>query len=123
MVHWTLFHGVAIVGLILANSSSVAAEFALVSLRATRVEQLLAQGRPGARAVAQLRGSLNDTLSAVQFGVTVASLALGWLGAPALAPLIERPLHALPHSQVFAHAIGAVIAFAFIRRNSLEAKK
>jgi CBS domain containing-hemolysin-like protein len=38
--------------------------------------------------VAQLRGSLNDTLSAVQFGVTVASLALGWLGEPAVAPLI-----------------------------------
>ena len=114
MVHWTLFHGVAIVGLILANSFFVAAEFALVSLRATRVEQLLAQSRPGARAVAQLRGSLNDTLSAVQFGVTVASLALGWLGEPALAPLIERPLHALPHSQVFAHAISAVIAFACI---------
>jgi putative hemolysin len=114
MVHWTLFHGVAIVALILANGFFVAAEFALVSLRATRVEQLLAQSRPGARAVAQLRGALNDTLSAVQFGVTVASLALGWLGEPAVAPLIERPLHALPHAEVFAHAIGAVIAFACI---------
>ena len=114
MVHWTLFHIVAIVGLILANSFFVAAEFALVSLRATRVEQLLAQSRPGARAVAQLRNSLNDTLSAVQFGVTVASLALGWLGEPVVAPLIQRPLHLLPHAAFFAHAASAAIAFACI---------
>jgi CBS domain containing-hemolysin-like protein len=114
MAHWTLFHGVAIIGLILVNSFFVAAEFALVSLRVTRVEQLLAQGRPGARAVAQLRGSLNATLSAVQFGVTVASLALGWLGEPAVAPLIEHPLRALPHAAFFAHAVSATIAFACI---------
>jgi putative hemolysin len=114
MVQWTLFHGVAIVMLILANGFFVAAEFALVSLRATRVEQLLAQGRPGARAVAQLRGSLNDTLSAVQFGVTVASLGLGWLGEPAVAPLIERPLYMLPYAAFFAHAVSAGIAFLLI---------
>ena len=114
MVQWTLFHGVAIVILILANGFFVAAEFALVSLRATRVEQLLAHSRVGARAVAQLHGALNDTLSAVQFGVTVASLALGWLGEPALAPLIARPLHLLPHAAFFSHAVSAAIAFACI---------
>ena len=61
MVHWTLFHLVAIVGLILANGFFVAAEFALISLRATRVEQLLAESRPGARAVFQLRASMSET--------------------------------------------------------------
>src|ERR1700760_3501931 len=114
MVHWTLFHIVAIVALVLANGFFVAAEFALVSLRATRVEQLLVQSRPGARAVAQLRGSLNDTLSAVQFGVTVASLALGWLGEPVVAPLIQRAIHGLPHATFFSHAVSAAIAFALI---------
>lgn len=114
MLHWTLFHGVAIIGLILANAFFVAAEFALVSLRATRVEQLLAQSRPGARAVAQLRNHLNGTLSAVQFGVTVASLALGWLGEPVVAPFFERPLSALPHASFFAHTVAAGIAFACI---------
>jgi putative hemolysin len=114
MVHWTLFHGVAIVALILANSFFVAAELALVSLRGTRVEQLLAQSRPGARAVAQLRNSMNATLSAVQFGVTVASLALGWIGEPVVAPLFERPLQALPHASFFAHGAAAVLAFACI---------
>lgn len=114
MLHWTLFHGVAIVGLILANGFFVAAELALVSLRSTRVEQLLAQSRPGARAVSQLRSHMNGTLSAVQFGVTVASLALGWIGEPVVAPLFERPLHALPHASLFAHSVAAVLAFAFI---------
>ena len=114
MVHWTLFHGVAIVALILANGFFVAAELALISLRGTRVEQLLAQSRPGARAVAQLRNSMNATLSAVQFGVTVASLALGWIGEPVVAPLFERPLRALPHAAFFAHGVAAVIAFACI---------
>ena len=114
MVQWTLFHGVAIVALILANGFFVAAEFALVSLRSTRVEQLLAQSRVGARAVEQLHGALDDTLSAVQFGVTVASLALGWIGEPALAPLVERPLRALPHAALFAHTVSAMLAFAAI---------
>jgi putative hemolysin len=114
MVQWTLFHGVAIAVLILVNAFFVAAEFALVSLRATRIEQMLAESRAGARVVAQLHGTINDTLSAVQFGVTVASLALGWIGEPALAPLVERPLHALPHSAFFAHAVSAAIAFACI---------
>jgi putative hemolysin len=114
MVQWTLFHGVAIAVLILVNAFFVAAEFALVSLRATRIEQMLAESRAGARAVAQLHGTINDTLSAVQFGVTVASLALGWIGEPALAPLVERPLHALPHASFFAHAVSAGLAFALI---------
>jgi putative hemolysin len=114
MAHWTLFHGVAIIGLILVNGFFVAAELALVSLRATRVEQLLAQARPGARAVAQLRNNMSGTLSAVQFGVTVASLALGWIGEPVVAPLVERPLRALPDSALFAHSVAAVIAFACI---------
>ena len=114
MLQWTLFHGVALIVLILANGFFVAAEFALVSLRATRVEQLLSQSRVGARAVAQLHGALDDTLSTVQFGVTVASLALGWVGEPALAPLFERPLRALPHAAFFAHTISAGIAFVCI---------
>jgi putative hemolysin len=114
MVQWTLFHGVAIIALVLANAFFVAAEFALVSLRATRIEQMLAQSRVAARSVAQLHTALDDTLSAVQFGITIASLALGWVGEPALAPLIERPLHALPHAAFFAHAVSAGIAFAAI---------
>jgi CBS domain containing-hemolysin-like protein len=114
MLHWTLFHGVAMIALILANGFFVATELALVSLRATRVEQLAAEGRPGARAVVQLRHHINGTLSAVQFGVTVTSLALGWMAEPVVAPLLERPLGALPHASLFAHGAAATMAFALV---------
>ncbi len=113
MVHWTLFHGVAIVVLILVNGFFVSAEFALVSLRGTRIEQL-SRTSAGARSVAQLHAALNEALSAVQVGVTIASLALGWIGEPALAPMFERPLSALPHAALFAHGLSAGLAFALI---------
>ena len=80
MLEWTLIRGVMVAFFILANSFFVAAEFALVSIRETRVLQLIAHGRPGARTVLQLKRSLDDFLPAVQFGVTLAALALGWLG-------------------------------------------
>jgi putative hemolysin len=71
--------------LILANAFFVAAEFALVSIRETRIEQMLAAQVPGARAVRRLQQDLDDFLPAVQLGVTFCSLALGWMGEP-LAP-------------------------------------
>jgi putative hemolysin len=114
MLQSALFRTVAIAILILANGFFVAAEFALVSTRETRVEQLLAQNRPGARALARLRDRMDDFLPAVQFGVTLASLALGWIGEPALAPFFGRVLDFLPHSTLYAHAAAAVLSFAVI---------
>ena len=73
---------------ILANSFFVAAEFALISVRETRMQQLLAQGRPGARTALQLKHNIDEFLPAVQFGVTLASLALGWIGEPAVAEML-----------------------------------
>jgi CBS domain containing-hemolysin-like protein len=80
MLEWTLFRGMMVAFFILANSFFVAAEFALVSVRETRIQALLAQGRPGARTALQLKNSIDEFLPAVQFGVTLASLALGWIG-------------------------------------------
>ena len=77
-----LLQFVAVAMLILANAFFVAAEFALVSIRDTRIEQLLAAGVPGARAVRRLQRELDDFLPAVQLGVTLCSLALGWIGEP-----------------------------------------
>lgn len=104
---------------ILANSFFVAAEFALVSIRETRVEQLIALGRPGARTVLKLKQSMDDFLPAVQFGVTLAALALGWIGEPALAQIIEhvwtRLFPHLPvHFQVYSNAFAVLLAFAII---------
>jgi len=81
---------VAVALLILANAFFVAAEFALVSIRETRIEQLLAAGVPGARAVRRLQQDLDDFLPAVQLGVTLCSLALGWLGEPLAASSSTR---------------------------------
>src|SRR5476651_1442888 len=119
MLEWMLFRAIMVAFFILANSFFVAAEFALISVRETRVEQLLALGRPGARTVLQLKHSIDEFLPAVQFGVTLASLALGWIGEPAIADIILRfgsewlPAPSV-HALVYAHTIAIVLSFALI---------
>ena len=114
MSEFLLFHGVAIVVLILANGFFVAAEFALVSVRETRVEQLIAEHRPGARIVRRLQENLGDFLPAVQLGVTLCSLAMGWIGEPAIAAVFESALRGLPHARLYAHLLAVPLAFALI---------
>jgi putative hemolysin len=119
MLEWMLFRAIMVAFFILATSFFVAAEFALVSVRETRVEQLIALGRPGARTVLQLKHSIDEFLPAVQFGVTLASLALGWIGEPAIAEIILRLTASwLPesstHALVYAHTTAVVLAFALI---------
>jgi putative hemolysin len=116
-----LLQVVAVALLILANAFFVAAEFALVSVRDTRIEQLLAAGTPGARAVRKLQHDLDDFLPAVQLGVTLCSLALGWIGEPLAAGVVFGWLNMLPrpplHAQTYAHvtALAAVaLGFALI---------
>ena len=70
--------------------------------------------RVGARTVQRLQQRLDDFLPAVQFGVTLASLALGWIGEPAVAQLLLRPLAGLPHAVVYAHTGAVIIAFVLI---------
>jgi magnesium and cobalt exporter, CNNM family len=109
---------VAVAMLILANAFFVAAEFALVSIRDTRIEQLLAAGVPGARAVRSLQQELDDFLPAVQLGVTLCSLALGWLGEPLAASVLMGWLSALPltepHALIYAHIAAITLGFALI---------
>src|SRR5580698_5341798 len=119
MLEWTLIRGIMVAFFILANSFFVAAEFALVSIRETRVQQLIAHGRPGARTVLQLKRSMDDFLPAVQLGVTLAALALGWIGEPAVAQVLERAmLYAAPtmsgHVAFYANACAVAIAFGLI---------
>jgi CBS domain containing-hemolysin-like protein len=109
---------VAVAMLILANAFFVAAEFALVSIRDTRIEQLLAAGVPGARAVRLLQQDLDDFLPAVQLGVTLCSLALGWLGEPLAASVLMGWFSALPltqpHALLYAHVVAITLGFALI---------
>ncbi len=119
MLEWALIRGVMVAFFILANSFFVAAEFALVSIRETRVQQLIAHGRPGARTVLKLKQTMDDFLPAVQFGVTLAALALGWVGEPAVAEtllvLAARFFGTLPpHAEIYAHGLAIAFAFALI---------
>ena len=114
-----LFRAVLVAFFILANSFFVAAEFALISVRETRMEQLLALGRAGARTALHLKRNLDQFLPAVQFGVTLAALALGWIGEPAVAGILLAVAgHWLsvlpPHPLLYAHTLAIVIAFAAI---------
>lgn len=109
-----LFRAVSVALLILGNGFFVAAEFALVSVRETRIEQMIAQKTPGARTVRRLQESLDDFLPAVQFGVTLCSLALGWIGEPVLAGILEVWLGGYQHARIYAHLIAVPIAFCFI---------
>jgi CBS domain containing-hemolysin-like protein len=109
---------VAVALLILANGFFVAAEFALVSIRDTRIEQMLAAGTPGARAVRRLQQDLDDFLPAVQLGVTLCSLALGWIGEPLAAAVVYGWLSLLPmaepHALFYANLIAVAMGFAII---------
>lgn len=104
---------VAVAMLILANGFFVAAEFALVTVRETRIEQLLADRVPGVRAVLRLQRELNDFLPAVQLGVTLCSLALGWIGEPLVAGVFLGWMRMLPqapaHAYLLAH-VGGIVA-------------
>ena len=114
----SLLEFVAVGLLILGNAFFVAAEFALVSIRDTRIEQMLTDGVPGARAVRRLQRDLDDFLPAVQLGVTLCSLALGWIGEPLAAGVLMGWMRALPlaqaHVLVYANIIAVVLGFALI---------
>jgi putative hemolysin len=114
----SLLKFVAVAMLILANAFFVAAEFALVSIRDTRIEQMLAAGVPGARAVRRLQQDLDDFLPAVQLGVTLCSLALGWIGEPLAAEVVSGWLNVLPltqpHALLYANIIAVALGFAVI---------
>ena len=109
-----LFKSVAVAMLILANAFFVAAEFALVSIRDTRIEQLLATGAPGARAVRRLQHALDELLPAVQLGVTLCSLALGWIGEPLVSSMLQPWFSLFPHARAWDHIAAVTLGFIII---------
>jgi putative hemolysin len=105
----------AVLGLVVANGFFVAAEFSLVGVRQSRVEELAAQGNAGAAVLRRAVTNLDSNLAATQLGVTISSLGLGWIGEPALAHLIEPAFSALgAFAAAGAHAIAVTIAFIII---------
>ncbi len=102
----------AVLLLVLVNGFFVAAEFALVGVRRTRIEALAASGNRRAERLLSLLNNLNAYLSASQLGITLASLALGMLGEPTIARLLEGPLSGL--SDAWRHGIALTIAYIII---------
>ena len=104
-----------IVALVLANGLFVAAEFAIVKVRSTKVRELAEQGDWRAAMAKNVIEHLDAYLSACQLGITIASLGLGWIGEPAVARLIEPALHAAGVlNQTLIHTISFGIAFVII---------
>jgi CBS domain containing-hemolysin-like protein len=102
--------------LVLANGFFVAAEFSLVSVRRTRVAELVANGHSGAEAIQKAIENPDRVIAATQLGITLASLGLGWLGEPALSHLLQPVVALFPLSiqSEVSHSISAVIAFVVI---------
>lgn len=111
----TLFLLLAAFGLVLANAFFVAAEFALVGARKTRLDEQARSGRRSAVLARRLVRDLDRYISATQLGITLASLGLGWIGKPALAHLIEGVLawFGLPEGVLGFTIDGLAVAGAF----------
>lgn len=107
---------VGVAALVLANAFFVAAEFALVSVRRTRIYELLEQGNAAARWVARAVEDPDKVIAATQLGITLSSLGLGWMGEPALAQLLEPVIVIFPIAwqSGVAHSLSAGIAFSVI---------
>jgi CBS domain containing-hemolysin-like protein len=108
---------ISVVLLVATNGFFVASEFSLVSVRRARVEARAAAGSKNARAALRLLNNPTIFISAVQFGITLASLALGWIGEPTIADLLH-PVAASIASEgragYLTHVMAIVIAFSII---------
>ncbi|MDX6710290.1 MAG: magnesium and cobalt exporter, family [Blastocatellia bacterium] len=110
---FTALNLLLVVVLVLANGFFVASEFALVGVRRSRIATLAASGDARAERLLRLVDNLNAYISATQLGITLASLALGWIGEPAVAHLLEGPLKGRV-SQPVLDTIAFAIAFSVI---------
>jgi len=102
--------------LVLANGFFVAAEYALVASRRTRIEAMIRRGDAKAKLARRALLALDRSISGTQLGITLASLGLGWMGEPAIADSLERLFAILPGPLrlLAAHGVAVTIAFAGI---------
>ena len=103
----------AVVILLVLNGIFVAVEFALVSLRRSRIDQLALEGKPAAKLVQRQMDNTDRVLAAAQLGITMASLGLGWIGEPAIAEQIDKLLPQSMPLEVI-HGISFAITFSMI---------
>src|SRR5689334_22657918 len=112
MIAFVLLRVFLILLLVAVNAFFAAAEFALVSVRDTRIQQLIEAHRIGARIVQRLHQNIDEVINGVQLGITVTSLTLGWIGEPILANVLGQMLGG--RVPVYAHTIAIAITFASI---------
>jgi len=113
---WDGLKLLAVVFLVFANAFFVAAEFSLVSVRRTRIAELIARGDDSAHWVQEAIENPDAVIAATQLGITLASLGLGWIGEPALSHLLLPVVELFPDTlqSGISHTISAGIAFAMI---------
>ncbi|HSW97416.1 MAG TPA: hemolysin family protein [Candidatus Saccharimonadales bacterium] len=111
-----LFQILLVFLLIFINAYFVASELALVSIRRTRIEELVKKGNKTARKINKALRHLDRYISATQFGITVISILLGWIGEPIMAELIEKILFILPKhlATITAHTFAVILGFILI---------
>src|SRR6185503_13477605 len=111
-----LWRLVGVMALVFANGFFVAAEFSIVTVRKTRIDQLIAEGNRRARAVRRAVTDPDGYIAATQLGITMASIGLGWIGEPALASIVQPAVTFVPAglAETTAHSISVAIAFALV---------
>src|SRR5258708_8505236 len=112
MIAFVLLRVFLILLLVAANAFFAAAEFSLVSVRDTRIQQLISSGRIGARIVQRLHQNLDQVVNGVQLGITMIRLTLGWIAEPMVARLVTYIpfVHAGPLVAVEPDTIASAIA-------------
>src|SRR5947207_6799992 len=111
-----LWRLVGVLALVFANGFFVAAEFSIVTVRKTRIDQLVAEGDRRARAVRRAVSNPDPYIAATQLGITMASIGLGWIGEPALASMIQPIFTFMPApiAETTSHSIAVAMAFAAV---------
>ena len=107
---------IAVVILVLLNGFFVASEFSLVAVRKTRIDELARKGNITAKVLQGALSHLDNYISATQLGITLASLALGWIGEPAIAHILEPFFTFLPREAalITSHTLATIVAFSTI---------
>ena len=100
--------------LLFVNAFFVAAEFSLVKVRKTRLEQLCNEGNSNAKKALKLVNDVNRMLAAAQLGVTIASIALGWVAESTIVQIIEPVINFFAHGAISAHIVAVPISFVLV---------
>ncbi len=100
--------------LVFLNAFFVLSEFSIVKVRKSKLKEMIKEKKPNAKKALEITSNLDTYLSACQLGVTLSSLALGWIGEPAIAKILEIILLNLGFNPIIIHTIAFVIAFAVI---------